>query len=190
MATVLRTARLELVPMTLEIVEAVQEGRREAVEAIVHAEMPLRWPNRELIERAFSMTPDAVRADPTGRLWGARVMIASDGGADRRVVGSVVFRGAPTADGDSEIAYGVEEGSQGLGFATEGVAASVDWALDQAGVRAVQAATFAWHRASVRVLEKIGMRAVGTREHDTMGEMLIYERRLPAVAPPRQGKHD
>jgi len=104
-------------------------------------------------------------------------MVASDEGAVRRVVGSIVFRGAPQADGTSEIAYGVEEGSQGRGYATEGVGASVAWALTQNGVRAVQATTFAWHRASVRVLEKIGMTAVGAREHETMGEMLVYELR-------------
>jgi ribosomal-protein-alanine N-acetyltransferase len=45
------------------------------------------------------------------------------------------------------------------------------------GVRAVQAATFAWHRASVRVLEKVRMLRMGVREHETMGEMIVFERR-------------
>ena len=48
------------------------------------------------------------------------------------------------------------------------------------GVRAVQAATFAWHRASVRVLEKVRMLRMGVREHETMGEMIVFERR-PAI---------
>jgi ribosomal-protein-alanine N-acetyltransferase len=177
MTTVLRTARLELLPMTIGMVEAVLQGRRDEAEHLARAEMPDRWPNHELIERAFAMTLESIRADPDSRLWGARVMVASDEGATRRVVGSIVFRGAPQADGTSEIAYGVEEGSQGRGYATEGVGASVAWALSQSGVRAVQATTFAWHRASVRVLEKIGMTAVGAREHETMGEMLVYELR-------------
>jgi RimJ/RimL family protein N-acetyltransferase len=181
MTTVLRTARLELLPMTLGMVEAVLQGRREDAEALARAAMPARWPNRELIERAFSMTLESIRADPDGRLWGARVMVGSPEGAGRRVVGSVVFRGAPEADGTSEIAYGVEEASQGRGYATEGVGASVAWALEQPGVRTVQATTFAWHRASVRVLEKVGMVVVGAREHDTMGEMVVYERRERAL---------
>jgi RimJ/RimL family protein N-acetyltransferase len=176
--------------MTMGMVEAVLQGRRDEAEALARAGMPERWPNHELIERAFALTLDSIRADPEGRLWGARVMVAGGEDAPRRVVGSIVFRGAPHADGASEIAYGVEEGSQGRGYATEGVGASVAWALEQRGVRAVQATTFAWHRASVRVLEKIGMTAVGSREHETMGEMLVYEvrgNRAPAAPPARGG---
>jgi RimJ/RimL family protein N-acetyltransferase len=71
----------------------------------------------------------------------------------------------------------VEEASQGQGYATEAVQASLDWALAHPGVRAVQAATFGWHRPSVRVIEKVGMLHVGSRDHETMGELLVYERR-------------
>lgn len=180
MSAVLHTARLELMPMSMPMVEAVLLGRREAAESLAHARMPERWPNRELIERAFSISLESLQAKPEARLWGARVMIWRREGAERRVVGSVVFRGEPE-HGASEIAYGVEEASQGQGIATEGVGACVAWALEQPGVDAVQAATFAWHRASVRVLEKVGMVCSGTREHDMMGEMLVYERRRRVV---------
>jgi RimJ/RimL family protein N-acetyltransferase len=173
--TALRTARLDLEPISLELVEAVMLGRREDAEAIAKARMPERWPNRELIEQAFAVTLDGIRAD-SSRLWGARMMIAG-AVSDRRVIGSVVFRGEPDEGGIAEVAYGVEHKSQGQGYATEAVGGSVAWALAQPRVRAVQAATFEWHRASVRVLEKVGMVRAGTREHDTMGEMLIFERR-------------
>jgi RimJ/RimL family protein N-acetyltransferase len=173
----LRTPRLELLPLTLAMVEAVLLGRREEAERLALARMPERWPNPELVERAFAMSLERVRADSAVRLWGARVMIAVEE-PDRRVVGSIVFRGEPDEDGIAEIAYGVEERSQGQGYATEAVGASVDWALGHPGVRAVQASTFAWHRASVRVLEKVGMTVAGIRDHETMGEMVVYERRL------------
>lgn len=177
MTAVLRTKRIELLPVTVDMVEAVMLGRRDRAEALSVARMPDRWPNPELIERAFAVSLEAIRADPDGRLWGARVMIRAGEAADRRVVGSVVFRAEPSDDGVVEIAYGVEEGSQGHGYATEAVDACVRWALAQPGVRAVQAATFAWHRASVRVIEKIGMVRIGVREHETMGEMIVFERR-------------
>jgi RimJ/RimL family protein N-acetyltransferase len=174
--SVLRTARLELVPMTLSMVEAVMLGRRGDSESLAHARMPERWPNPELIERAFTVSLDAIRADPEGRLWGSRVMIAGGESADRRVIGSVVFMGRPEADGIAEIAYGVEEGSQGQGYATEAVEACLRWALDEAGVRVVRATTFAWHVPSLRVIEKVGMVRAGTRDHETMGELLVFER--------------
>ena len=159
--------------MGLGIVEAVLLGQKREAEKLTGAVMPDRWPNPELVERAFAMTLDAVRASPEARLWGARVLVARAGG-QRRVVGSLVYKGAPNEAGIVEIAYGIEESSQGQGFATEGVGASIAWALAEGGARAVHASTFAWHRASVRVLEKVGMTPVDVREHDTMGEMLVY----------------
>jgi RimJ/RimL family protein N-acetyltransferase len=175
--TTLRTARLELVPITLALVEAVLAGRREDAESLALARMPAPWPNRELIEQAFAVSMEDIQTNPSGRLWGARMMVLGSG-QDRRVIGSVVFRGAPDGDGIAEIAYGVEGASQGNGYATEAVSGAVHWALAERAVRAVQAATFAWHRASVRVLEKVGMVPSGTRHHETMGEMLVYERRV------------
>jgi RimJ/RimL family protein N-acetyltransferase len=175
--SLLVTPRLRLVPITVPMVEAVMAGRREAAEALVQARMPERWPNRDLVERAFTASLEAIRADPETRLWGDRVMVLPGAqGEPDRVVGSVVFHGRPGEEGLAEIAYGVEEASQGQGYATEAVGASLDWAFTQPGVRAVHAATFAWHMPSLRVIEKVGMVRVGTREHEVLGEMLVFER--------------
>jgi len=73
------------------------------------------------------------------------------------------------------------DSSQGHGYATEAVDACVEWALAQPNVRAVQAATFEWHAPSMRVIAKVRMERVGTREHETLGEMLVYERRKAAT---------
>ena len=173
--TRLFTERLELRPITLPIVEAVMRGDRVAVEAIARAVVPAEWPGRALIERAFSASLEAIRADPDTRLWGDRLMITRE--PEPRLVGSVVFHGKPDGEGICEIGYGVEEASQRRGFATEAVLAAVEWALGESGVRCVQATTLSWHRASVRVLEKAGLRPCGTREHEVLGELLVYERR-------------
>ena len=174
--SLLETPRLKLLSLTLGIVEAVIGGRREDAEALVGARMPERWPNREIVERAFSASLDSIRENPETCLWGDRVLIARCD-RDSRVVGSVIFHGKPKDDGIAEIAYGVEEASQGQGYATEAVAACVGWALAQPNVRAVQAATFGWHRASLRVIEKVGMRRVGVRDHETMGQLFVFEQR-------------
>lgn len=171
---ILVTPRLYLTPFTLPMVEAVMLGRRDEAERIANARLPPAWPNRALIERAFTASLDRIRADPAQRLWGDRMMLSRDG--ERRVLGSVVFHGAPGDDGVVEIAYGVEEGSQGMGLATEATRASVEWALAQPGVRVVTATTFAWHAASLRVIEKLEMKPAGTRDHDVLGEMLVFAR--------------
>jgi len=173
---VLYSARLELRPITLAIVEAVMTGKRENVEELAGARVPEAWPGRALVERAFCASLEAIRADPHTRLWGDRLMIARPPGEEPRVVGSVVFHGRPGPDGVCEIGYGVEEQSQRLGFATEAVATSVAWALAQPETKLIQATTFGWHQASIRVLEKVGFARAGTRDHETLGELLVYER--------------
>lgn len=168
------TPRLELIPMSLQLVEAVMAGDREGAERAAGVPMPEAWPGRQLVERAFYASIDAIRADPERRLWGDRLCIAREG--TRRVVGSVVFHGRPD-NGIAEIGYGVEEGSQRQGLATEATRACVEWALAHDFVDAVRATTFPWHQASLRVMAKLGMKHVDTEMHDTMGELLVYETR-------------
>lgn len=175
----LYTPRLELRPITVAVVEAMMEGRRADAEAAVDARLPDAWPGRALVEQAFSASLERIRANPNVRLWGDRVMITREG---RRVVGSVVFHGAPDDQGMIEIAYGVESGSQQRGYASEGTRACLDWALTQPGVRVVRATTPPWHSASRRVLEKLGMQVCGSCEHPLLGELLEYECHAPGAA--------
>lgn len=175
--TVIYTERLELVPISLEVVEAVFRDDRAALEACVGARVPEKWPGRALVERAFSADLGHIRADPAKRLWGDRLMISRPSEGERRLVGSVVFHGAPDDEGVVEVGYGVEQSSQGRGYGTEATCAAVEWALAQPGVRAISAATFAWHTASVRILLRAGLSPSGWREHELLGEMQLFERR-------------
>ncbi|MGE0547103.1 MAG: GNAT family N-acetyltransferase [Kofleriaceae bacterium] len=166
------TKRLRLIPITLEVVEAVLDRDKPRAEASVEAEFPDQWPNDDLIARAFPYSRQALRDDPDVRLWGDSLVILLD---QPKIVGSVVFHGRPT-DGIAEVAYGIEEHSRGQGLAIEATGACVQWALEQPGITRVQATTFPWHLASLGVIRRIGMRQVATREHDTLGELLVFER--------------
>lgn len=168
------TPRLELWPIELPFVEAVLAGDRATAEAVCGAALPEAWPGPDLVWRAFSASIEAVRADPTTRLWGDSLLVSRT--LPRRVLGSVVFHGRP-ADGVAEVGYGVEEGSQRQGYATEGARACVEWALTQDGIDAVTATTFPWHIASLRVIERLGMQPCGVREHAYLGALLVFERR-------------
>lgn len=169
----LETPRLWLEPISLALVEAVFRGDREELERIANATVPEAWPGRGLVERAFSADIDLIRAAPDVRLWGDRLVVTRE---PRMVVGSVIFHGRPTG-GVAEIGYGVEESWQRQGYATEATRACVEWALTQAEVHCVTATTPPWHTASIRVLEKSGLVRVGAEEHDTLGEVLRFERR-------------
>jgi RimJ/RimL family protein N-acetyltransferase len=169
----LLTERLRLVPITLEAMEAVLDHDKARAEAIVGARFPPAWPNDQLLDVGFPYSRAAIRAAPEIRLWGDSLVVLR---AEPRVVGSVVFHGRPT-DGIAEVGYGIEEASRGNGVATEATRACVEWALAQPDITAVQATTFPWHVASLGVIRNVGMQPIGTREHDTLGELLVFERR-------------
>jgi len=170
---ILETQRLRMVPISLEGMEAVLDQDRARAEAIVGARFPPDWPNAQLLDVGFPYSRAAIRAAPETRLWGDSLVLLRD---EPVVVGTVVFHGFP-ADGIAEVGYSIEERNRGNGMATEATRACVEWALRQAGVTAVQATTFPWHVASLGVIRNLGMQPVGTREHDTLGELLIFERR-------------
>jgi ribosomal-protein-alanine N-acetyltransferase len=187
------TRRLRLVPITLEMVEGVLDHDKIAAEeALDHqlaqlgwptgATFPDTWPNDDLIARAFPYSREAIRAAPDIRLWGDSLVLPREG--PPRIVGSVVFHGKP-GDGVAEVGYGIEDGSRGLGLATEATRACVDWALAHAEIAAVQATTFPWHHASLGVIRKLEMTQVGARQHDVLGELWVFERRRPDNREPR-----
>lgn len=169
----LTTQRLRLVPVTLEAIEAVLDHDKPRAEAVVGAAFPDAWPNDDLVALGFPFSRAALRAAPDIRLWGDSLVLLKD---EPRVVGSVVFHGHPS-DGVAEVAYSIEESSRCKGFAAEAVRACVDWALEHPSIAAVQATTFPWHIASLGVIKKLGMVQIGMRDHDTLGELLVFERR-------------
>lgn len=167
------TPRLRLVPITLEAIEAVLDHDKPRAESVVGALFPEAWPNDDLVALGFPYSRQALRADPDTRLWGDSLVLLRD---EPRVIGSVVFHGLPSS-GIAEVAYSIEESSRCQGYAAEAVEACVGWALDQPGITAVQATTFPWHIASLGVIRRVGMVPVGTRDHDTLGDLLVFERR-------------
>jgi ribosomal-protein-alanine N-acetyltransferase len=77
-------------------------------------------------------------------------------------VGSAGFI-APPDDGTIELGYGIHPVHRGRGYATAAAAALVRWGLHRDDVRRVTAECDDTNAASIRVLEKIGMRRLHTR---------------------------
>jgi aminoglycoside 6'-N-acetyltransferase len=98
---------------------------------------------------------------------------------DGRLVGDVGL--SPRADepGVVLVGYTVAPEAQGRGYATEAVAALVDYAFGTLGATLVRAYADAGNAASIRVMEKVGMRLMERFEgHDEDGDWsgVRYER--------------
>ena len=89
-------------------------------------------------------------------------------------VGDLSFKGL-NANGMVEIGYGVFDGREGRGYATEAVKALTTWALRQPGVLRVEAETAPDNLASQRVLEKCGFVPLG--KNGDVGPRFVWKGR-------------
>lgn len=152
----IRTPRLELVPLSDDEAEAVLAGRREG-----RAWSP-GYPTPGDVETAGWPAPVDVR-------WRTLQIVERATGL---VIGAIGCHGAPEG-GIVEIGYGIAAEARGRGLATEALAALAAFLERQPEVRTLRAATDTENVPSQRVLERCGFVAVA-RDH-----LLIAWRREP-----------
>ncbi len=155
-AEVLRTPRLDLLPLSLEFCEAVIEGERERAAAILGH--PLGgWPEAPELEFAFPTYAHNLRADPSMAAWQGRAIVVRETG---QVVGSVNLKGRPRL-GRVEVGYGLLTAYRGHGYAREAARATVARAFRDPATREVIAVIDPANARSILVAESLGMRRTG-----------------------------
>ncbi len=147
------TSRLVLRQVTDEDVTAVLSGQQQAGWA---EDFPSD--GDRVIARVLAKY--GMPADEEGRRFGHRLVVERESGL---VVGGVGFFGPPQG-GEVEIGYGIVPSRQRRGYATEVVRAMVADVIDLEGVQSVIATVDLDNVASIRVLEKSGMKLSGRTE--------------------------
>jgi RimJ/RimL family protein N-acetyltransferase len=90
-----------------------------------------------------------------GGFYGARERVGN------AFVGWFQLEAAPDREDEAELGYRFRRNAWGLGYATEGARALVAHALDVIGYRRVFAHSLNDNAASIRVMEKAGLKPVG-----------------------------
>ncbi len=152
------TERLTLIALPLEAARALAAGDRTRAAGVLGAALPDGWPDEELagILPAYR---DRLAADPETIGFGIWAVARTD---PRVVVGSAGFSGPPD-EGEVELGYGVHPAHRHAGCATEAAVALVGWALGREDVTRVIAECDEGNAASIRVLEKAGLRRAHVR---------------------------
>ncbi len=154
----LKTARLRMVPFTVELVHAALRDRA-ALSAMLAAHVPDEWPGPDFAEM-LQFEAERLAQNPERGQWGGVIIHQ----AERTVVGDMGFKGGPDQAGALEIGYSIIPAYRGRGFAPEMAWALIAWGLAQPGVQRVTAECAADNLASVRVLEKLGMRRLNPKD--------------------------
>lgn len=155
------TQRLELLPCSWEVAQAVITINKSQLERLLGVKVPDDWYASEVLE-IFPMYAQMLKDDPSQLGWGVWLMIHI---ADCTLIGDLGFGGKPDQTGTVEMGYEVISAYRQQGFTFEGVEALVDFAFTQPELKRIIAHSPDDHAASIRILEKLGMQRIGRDEN-------------------------
>ena len=162
----LYTERLRLVALTPDLAQTALEDRVKLGQ-MLGTRVPQTWPGADFARMLPRLAQGVELASPETEP--TRLIIHT---TDRVLIGETGFHGPPDGSGTVEVGYSIVPDYRGRGFAFEATRALIDRVFERPGVRRVIATCLDDNHASIRVLEKLGMRRTGSA-----GETLRFELR-------------
>ena len=171
--TIVRTARLELIPWTLPLIDAFMANDRAAAEAALGIIFPDPFAAPPETDDILPLFRNVVAEDTSEGVFVPRMIVRI---ADRMSVGSI---GCMTPDeaGASLYGYGIYPAFEGNGYASEAAAGIVNWALALDGIHSVTATIPVGHTASEIVSSRAGLVNSGRQTQGDGMTLNIWERR-------------
>jgi RimJ/RimL family protein N-acetyltransferase len=169
----IRTARFELVSMSLRFMRLLVARDLDAAAAEIGATVPPDLPDQ--LDHFLQFRIADLEVDPAAQPWLGRAIVLTEPDGTRRVIGSAGFHTPPGADGRVEVGYRVEPGFRRQGIASEVVRALFDWAAGERGVDRFRAAVAPDNVGSLAIIRGLGFRQTGVQIDDIDGEELVFE---------------
>ncbi len=153
----IETTNLRLIPCDLTHLEIILRDKKE-LEPLLNVTVPDAWPE---FPKAMPYIYEKLRADPSAVGWWTYLFVHTE---DRVLAGEGGLKGRPDGSNVVEIGYAIVPDYRQRGLATEAARGLAGWAFSHPEVTAVEAETLPDGHASIRVLEKLGMKLVGTTD--------------------------
>ena len=153
------TPRLTLIAIAPEMVlsEKNQDGR---LGELLQCVIPANWPPAEWEPHVFDFLLDQLAENPDQLGWCRYVTLAHPEG-HRVLIGTLGASTRPDSPSECEIGYSILAPYEGRGLATEGAAALIAYLRSDPRLTSIIAHTFPSLPASIRIMEKCGMRFDG-----------------------------
>ena len=164
----IQTANLKLIPCQLQHLEAILKDQKQLAQ-ILGVTVFDNWfdfPGVSGIE-AMQYSYEYLKSHPDALGWWTYLFIHVK---DNVLIGPGGYCGKADESGMVEIGYAIVPAYRGRGLATEAAQGLVDHAFSHAHIQMVDGHTLAEHNPSTRVLEKVGLKHVGTITDPDVGE--------------------
>lgn len=169
----IRTARFELVSMSLRFMQLLLARDLAAATAEIGVELPDGM--AEDLDTFLQFRIADLSVDPAAQPWLGRAIVMTEQDGTRRAIGTAGFHSPPDADGRVEVGYRVEPAYRRMGVATEVVRALFDWAAREHGVTRFRAAVAPDNVGSLAIVRRLGFRQTGVQIDDIDGKELVFE---------------
>ena len=182
----IRTARLDLIPISMEFVEALVEGDRDRASAIIGAAVGWSLAN----DPAHIVQLAIAAAGPRMPLAGGRVLVLLEPPSRRRAIGSVGFHAPPDERGRLEVGCRILSAYRGRGYTGEAMAAMFEWAATRLGITTFLVAVNSSDTSAPRHLTEVELRGRGgwgDRIADLEG---VLDPLRPCVQDSRTARHE
>lgn len=126
----IRTARLDLVPISTAFAQALLDGDRDRASKIIGAAVGgwLSGDPSHVVQLAMAQAAPCM---PEG---GGRVIVLVEHAGGRRAIGSIGFHAPPDDRGRMEVGSKINPAYRGRGYAGEAMAAIFEWAASTLGI--------------------------------------------------------
>ncbi len=172
MRSVVRTARLSLVSLGADDLDALASGVRE----LAGVTTPAGWPSDTPGEvEMLGFFAGRIRAAPELAMWRIRLMVHT---ASRTMVGHIGFHDAPE-DGRLELGYTVLAPHRRLGYASEAIVGLMDAAAADHDVHRFRLAIAPSNAPSLALAERLGFTRAGDQIDEVDGLEWLFERTWP-----------
>ena len=151
----IETSRLRLIRWQEAHFQAIIENNLIKLGQLLDVETPTAWTTFADMADALPFFYESFKEN--GNYWGSFFIIHK---ADKRLLGTCGFKGAPNEDGMVEIGYEIDAHYRLQGLATETAQGLIDFALQHEEVKEIIAHTLAHENPSVSVLKKLGFQFV------------------------------
>ncbi|MGI2326696.1 GNAT family N-acetyltransferase [Planococcus sp. YIM B11945] len=148
------TDRLLVITFEAEMIKALLEGV-EKLEKLIPYNVPVDYP-MDVYKQFFPYKIERFSQYPEENKWEGLIIDKEN----QTVIGDIGYKAGPNEKGEINLGYSILPRYQGNGYATEAALAMVYWGLRQSGVQKITATCSLENSASIRVLEKAGLRQI------------------------------